>query len=642
MLKKLILLVIVIVFVSSFTYAGPGLTPEQKSRLMTLKTKITVVGDAVVGVGDKYANLKGMKYAIPTKTVGISRFVPTGWITGVTYTVMNTPDQTMYDLLSNGTPNCIIQNSATPDHISAVYMWDNFGDPVATSPNRRSKYYYSTDRGVTWSFISNVPDTRTGYTVVDYISDGREVFANHPGAGTSDIRAKLLVDAFEGLGSFSILDAGQRANTQVIWPRFVPTSSITLPNKFVVVASSNSTTYDSTFLSIESGSLTPPGTWSPWTPIYAASAETYKVARGDDGRIGLVYIAPNLPAGSPDDGDIYFQESTDNGTTFTPKLKIWDCNFTTDSTAALRGLDIVYLGNSPKVVFEINWSDQAGHYQPANPKSCIRFWSPTLPGSDPNRSIIIADTTRVGYHPAIAQTGGAPTASNDVLTPMCRPGIGKSGTALFVSFMVPFGPADNSYIGGTPDTCSYNAIWLTASGDGGSSWKAPLMITPADSSLTGIRDWTFPSISKWNDFTSTTCYANIAVLNDSVPGSYYSHVNNGPAQSNFVFMRVQVPAPVFINTISTEVPNNYSLYQNYPNPFNPTTNIRFAIPSTSNVTINVYNVTGQLIETILKNETVSAGVKEVKFDASRLSSGIYFYTIHTGNFIETKKMVLLK
>ena len=107
-------------------------------------------------------------------------------------------------------------------------------------------------------------------------------------------------------------------------------------------------------------------------------------------------------------------------------------------------------------------------------------------------------------------------------------------------------------------------------------------------------------------------------------------------------MRVQVPAPVFINTISTEVPNNYSLYQNYPNPFNPTTNIRFAIPSTSNVTINVYNVTGQLIETILKNETVSAGVKEVKFDASRLSSGIYFYTIQANNYKETKKMMLIK
>ena len=87
--------------------------------------------------------------------------------------------------------------------------------------------------------------------------------------------------------------------------------------------------------------------------------------------------------------------------------------------------------------------------------------------------------------------------------------------------------------------------------------------------------------------------------------------------------------------------SEYRLNQNYPNPFNPTTTISFTIPTTSNVSLKVFNILGKEVATIV-NETKNAGNYSVKFDAGSLSSGIYFYQLTTDNFTATKKFTLLK
>ena len=94
--------------------------------------------------------------------------------------------------------------------------------------------------------------------------------------------------------------------------------------------------------------------------------------------------------------------------------------------------------------------------------------------------------------------------------------------------------------------------------------------------------------------------------------------------------------------INSTVPDNYSLHQNYPKPFNPSTSIRFDIQKTANVSLEVYNVNGQRVATLINNEVVSPGTKEVSFNGSNLSSGIYYYTLRTGSFTDTKKMMLIK
>ena len=85
----------------------------------------------------------------------------------------------------------------------------------------------------------------------------------------------------------------------------------------------------------------------------------------------------------------------------------------------------------------------------------------------------------------------------------------------------------------------------------------------------------------------------------------------------------------------------YSLDQNYPNPFNPSTTIRYGLPNRARVTLAVFNTLGQQV-TILQNGEKDAGHHEVKFDGSNLPSGVYFYRIEAGSFVQTCKLILLR
>ena len=85
----------------------------------------------------------------------------------------------------------------------------------------------------------------------------------------------------------------------------------------------------------------------------------------------------------------------------------------------------------------------------------------------------------------------------------------------------------------------------------------------------------------------------------------------------------------------------FVLEQNYPNPFNPSTTISFALPQQANVKLNVYNSLGEEVAELV-NGNISAGNHQVTFDASHLSSGLYFYRMAAGSFFEVKKMILLK
>ena len=128
---------------------------------------------------------------------------------------------------------------------------------------------------------------------------------------------------------------------------------------------------------------------------------------------------------------------------------------------------------------------------------------------------------------------------------------------------------------------------------------------------------------------------------------YFINILTGWAVgNNGTILKTTTGGVTFVNRVSQKVPKVYFLYQNYPNPFNPITIIKFDLKEdgkrkTEDVKLVIYDVTGREIVTLV-NEQLSPGTYEVTFVGNNLPSGIYFYQLHSGNFIETKKLILLK
>ncbi len=613
MLRKLFLLIILF-SMSAASFANSIYTKEQIDELSRIQSRIVLNGDTYKG---EYIN--GAPHIVPANRNNQQTYFTDN--ASVTFYQLSTT-RNYYDIQSNGSAMQIWQDPNTPDNIHAVYMLSN--DPGTTWPDRAMQYYFSSNRGASWTFITNVPASgRSGYGMITGQPNGAAIVALHGGFGSStNVRAQFLVDGFAGLGSFTILDAGGSAN-KYSWPKICLTQASSPTNKFVFIASSLSAAggnEDSCFMNIGT-SLSSPG-FTGYKLINASQAETYALARAADGRIGVAYVVDEVrfPA---DYGSVFYMESTNNGTTFSTPTKIFSANFSTDSLGGLRGVSLLYQGNNPKVVFETIKQTTNSTYIGGAPNN-VRFWSTTLPGADPNRSIIIADSNNVPYAP---QRG-----SNDVEGPVSRPSIGQSsdGTDLFVAFM-----AQNEAVGGD-DSSSYNDIYLTASGNGGSSWKRPFIITPTSPRM----DWRFVSVSPTNDKSGNTDYINMVVQRDTIPGANVNTHNDNTAAYPF-YIRATYPAPIGINPINSTAAN-FELKQNYPNPFNPTTNIRFSLPKLANVTLKIYGVDGKEVATLINNEIVREGTNEISFNASALASGIYFYSITAGDFKQTKKMMLVK
>ena len=91
----------------------------------------------------------------------------------------------------------------------------------------------------------------------------------------------------------------------------------------------------------------------------------------------------------------------------------------------------------------------------------------------------------------------------------------------------------------------------------------------------------------------------------------------------------------------TQIPTEYSLSQNYPNPFNPTTNLRFGLPTAIRVQLSVFNALGQEIARLVDGE-LDAGYHEIAFDAGRFSSGVYFYRLQAGEYVQVRKLILVR
>ncbi|MFI5144402.1 MAG: T9SS type A sorting domain-containing protein [Ignavibacteria bacterium] len=144
----------------------------------------------------------------------------------------------------------------------------------------------------------------------------------------------------------------------------------------------------------------------------------------------------------------------------------------------------------------------------------------------------------------------------------------------------------------------------------------------------------------WVDFNS-----GVMTQNNVVRALAYRSTDNtvfaGVSLNGTGVYEYTTSPPELINHNGQDIPKDFALHQNFPNPFNPTTMITFDLPRSQDVSIEVYDVNGKLVKTIMR-EFKPAGSYQINFNASSLTSGVYFYKLTTTSFVDTKKMILVK
>jgi hypothetical protein len=191
---------------------------------------------------------------------------------------------------------------------------------------------------------------------------------------------------------------------------------------------------------------------------------------------------------------------------------------------------------------------------------------------------------------------------------------------------------------------------ITALGSNGYiACKLELIDNTANKTIAKIKDWkiTASSPGSYGLSTSSLDVHKLGAMTVRVRMTISTNVDNlqGALMNEYGTIDKNALAKSAMNQIivlqSPEIVTTYALSQNYPNPFNPTTTIAYQIPNDGKVTIKIFDVTGREVTTLV-DEFKSSGQYSVKFDASRLSSGIYFYSIRSGDYNAVKKMSLIK
>jgi len=194
----------------------------------------------------------------------------------------------------------------------------------------------------------------------------------------------------------------------------------------------------------------------------------------------------------------------------------------------------------------------------------------------------------------------------------------------------------SSYQGGNP----FAGIYL----DNGSCYKT-VENNVLDSTFSAFYAINAPN----HDNTIHNNYYNVIygdVSNDNVTSNNeFCRVSNWPAAALSIMSNAGIEAeysdPTSVNEGQVDLPKRFLLSQNFPNPFNPVTIIKYSLPETSNVRLEVFNALGQRVA-IPVNELQGAGIYNINFNGRNLSSGVYFYKLTAGSHSDNKKMLLLK
>ena len=515
-----------------------------------------------------------------------------------TITETNVNARTQYDLQSNSVLQYIWQNPTNALEMHAVFMTST--DPGPSWSDRNGRYFYTSNGGTSWDYIGVVATTRGGFPCITATNDSRAVILLHSSENDATTRTYLFADIAPGAGTWTTLDPGL-SNPALgnIWPYAYASKT----NNNVLFASSQNGV-DSSKYNVCTN-LNSPGTFLGWqTTPNGETAEQYFVAISDDGqRYGVASLTTS--------GGAILIESTNGGTTFGAPQTIWNWN-PADSMGTIRSISLVYKGTQPCVALGLAHTDPvAGTFTPGLPSKMV-FWSPSINGGVP---------VKVDSADGLSGTN----STNDVFLSVTRGviGTGEFGNAMYIAYNK--ARQDTSDIGN-----NFFDIYVSYSVNDGASWSTPIQVTNTSGPL---RDFRYVAIAPRNAGNTV----NLISQRDSIPGS---NVNGAPA-STAQMVYIKGTDVIGIQTISSEVPTGFQLMQNYPNPFNPTTKIRFALPVSGFASLKVYDATGKEVATLV-SQNLTAGTFEYELKGNNLPSGVYFYKLAAGNFVQTKKMVLVK
>lgn len=194
------------------------------------------------------------------------------------------------------------------------------------------------------------------------------------------------------------------------------------------------------------------------------------------------------------------------------------------------------------------------------------------------------------------------------------------------------GPAGNNFVSAMAYESSSSSVIVTGSSAG--TGTGTDYLTVSYNASTGSMNWS----DRINGGSSGNDYATGIAISDNEHIFITGSANfTAPDGTNCYTIRYSIVSG--IEPIGGIVPQSYSLSQNYPNPFNPTTSIRFDLPMSSYVSLIIYDILGRTVD-ILAEGKFNTGAYLVNWDATRYSSGIYFYTLVTDEYVATKKMIL--
>ncbi|MFQ3597685.1 MAG: T9SS type A sorting domain-containing protein [Chloroherpetonaceae bacterium] len=532
-----------------------------------------------------------------------------------------------YDYQVNGgAAKYIAVNPADANKIHVTYMLST--DSANANATRRTGYAYSSDGGATWNSIASVSNIREGFPSLTLLNnDGAQlgVVAAHNQPSGQGLLSRAYIDGDEGLLSFSAVapaDLGLTLGGNIIWP-YITANPAGTKMWMMSSFSGGPGTVHYTVFDATTGTF---GNWSD--ALLTEEGDTL-----DSGGRYNVVVSPSgnkvtmYHLGGPDENYISFSESTDGGVTF-PAFKrltkltpsgpgIGLITTQTDSIAPWIGCDAIYKGENLCFVFSTGRYVGAGYEFRGQG---IWFWSQAT------GFVNTVDTTKIqaifgsdwtGY----LRPGGAITQVNHF--PIDYPTIG----------LTPDGALHCVFVVARPDTAAggrnYYTVAYTKSVDDGATWSAPRLLETNPN-----MDFRYPSVAEVNP---NNAFINVVYQQDPIPGSSAFNDAAPVSRAQLLYQKV--------STLSTRENvtrvTNYALAQNYPNPFNPTTNISYVLPKAENVSLKVYDVLGREVATLV-NEVKAAGAYTVPFNASNLASGVYFYKLQAGSFVQTKKMMLVK